>query len=186
MGYPSGCLRIPKHARGTRQPNSCGPCCSLRSGWLAMNSSTSSTSNASSTRCTWSTHANCELPTNRTGTEDVFRMQQSVSAGPVEATARCLPFLVGIPSHQIKHSLRRIGAEADVEIAGGFQRRRLRSEEMTLLHRMRELFPCRLGEQEWLLHSVKPEFCLSTEVSPVKDPFHAREAAFSKFNEQPA
>ena len=47
----------------------------------------------------------------------MLRMQQSVSAASVEGTARCLPFLVGITSHQIKHALKRIGAEADDEIS---------------------------------------------------------------------
>jgi hypothetical protein len=50
----------------------------------------------------------------------MLRLQQSFSAATVEGTARCLTFLVSIKSHQIKHALRRIGAEADDEIAGGF------------------------------------------------------------------
>jgi hypothetical protein len=42
-----------------RERYSSGPCCSLRSGWLAMNGSTSSRSNASSTRCSCSNGRPC-------------------------------------------------------------------------------------------------------------------------------
>ena len=45
-----------------------------------------------------------------------LKKRVALKAGPI----RCLPRLGGMLSHQIKHTLRRIGAEADAEVAIGF------------------------------------------------------------------